>query len=219
MYKGIKLNFSKIGLLSLVLVIALAALGVGYAEWTESLTITGTVNTTELNVGLKFYYGVETSPYVTLSPILKWWWGDGVKSHTFTLGNVYPSFGSGSLLSHNYFFVIYIAENVGTIPAKVAAINITKPDWIEVSTYSEGVPQEAKEEAIAQIQASTEIPEEAKPDLIQAVEDDWSVGQVLTTTGWHRYAAIFMKLHILDTAPENSSGTVTISTVFVPWNQ
>jgi len=40
----------KIGLLALALVLALGALGVGYAAWTDTVTITGTVNTGTLDI-------------------------------------------------------------------------------------------------------------------------------------------------------------------------
>jgi len=39
----------RVGLISLVLVLALGALGVGYAAWTDTLTITGTVATGEVD--------------------------------------------------------------------------------------------------------------------------------------------------------------------------
>jgi len=42
----------KIGLLLLALVIALGALGVGYAKWTDTVTINGTVNTGTLKIGI-----------------------------------------------------------------------------------------------------------------------------------------------------------------------
>jgi predicted ribosomally synthesized peptide with SipW-like signal peptide len=42
----------KLGLLALALVLALGVLGVGFALWSQQLTITGTVNTGELKVGI-----------------------------------------------------------------------------------------------------------------------------------------------------------------------
>jgi len=42
----------KVGLLILVLVIALGALGVGYAKWTDTVTIGGSVNTGSINLGI-----------------------------------------------------------------------------------------------------------------------------------------------------------------------
>ena len=41
---------TKIGILLLVAVLALGALGVGYAAWTQAVTITGTVNTADYAV-------------------------------------------------------------------------------------------------------------------------------------------------------------------------
>ena len=39
-----------VGTLFIILVIALALMGVGYALWSETLTISGTVNTGEVDV-------------------------------------------------------------------------------------------------------------------------------------------------------------------------
>jgi len=42
-------GFGKIGIVFLVLVLALGALGVGYARWAENLSLEGTVNTGNIN--------------------------------------------------------------------------------------------------------------------------------------------------------------------------
>jgi len=49
----------KIGLLSLALVLALGALGVGYAAWTDTITIDGTVNTGSVDLEVVYYSGTE----------------------------------------------------------------------------------------------------------------------------------------------------------------
>jgi hypothetical protein len=41
-------NMKKIGLISLALVLAMGALGTGYAMWSDTITITGTVNTADV---------------------------------------------------------------------------------------------------------------------------------------------------------------------------
>jgi len=45
-------GLKRIGLLALALVIALGALGVGYAAWTDSVCVTGTVNTGTLDIDI-----------------------------------------------------------------------------------------------------------------------------------------------------------------------
>jgi len=47
----------RIGLLALALVLALGALGVGYAAWTDTITITGTVNTGSVDLQVVNYSG------------------------------------------------------------------------------------------------------------------------------------------------------------------
>jgi len=48
----------KIGLLALALVLALGALGVGYAAWTDTVTIEGTVNTGTVDLEVEGYSGM-----------------------------------------------------------------------------------------------------------------------------------------------------------------
>ena len=47
----------KIGLLCLALVFALGALGIGYAAWTDTLTVEGTVNTGDVDINVVGYSG------------------------------------------------------------------------------------------------------------------------------------------------------------------
>ncbi len=49
----------KIGLLCLALVLALGALGVGYAAWTDTITIQGTVNTGSVDINVVYYSGTD----------------------------------------------------------------------------------------------------------------------------------------------------------------
>jgi predicted ribosomally synthesized peptide with SipW-like signal peptide len=49
----------KIGLLSLALVLALGALGVGYAAWTDQITVTGTVSTGDLDIDAEYFSGTD----------------------------------------------------------------------------------------------------------------------------------------------------------------
>lgn len=204
----------KLGLIALALVLALGAMGGALAYWNEELTITGDVNTGSLDVGLKAYLGMEFSPYVTLSPWIQWWPGSGVQTHTFTVSGVYPSFG-------DLFFVMYVAKNTGTIPAKVKSVDIVKPAWLDVATYSEGVPEWVKAEAIAEVNASTEIPEEEKAEILAAIEEDWAVGDILGTTFLDRTAILFITLHVKSDVevPENGQGDVTVTTVFTQFNE
>jgi hypothetical protein len=49
----------KIGLLALALVLALGALGVGYAMWTDTITIHGTVETGSVDINVEYYSGTD----------------------------------------------------------------------------------------------------------------------------------------------------------------
>jgi predicted ribosomally synthesized peptide with SipW-like signal peptide len=47
----------KIGIICLALVVALGGLGIGYAAWTDSVTVTGTVNTGNVDIDVVDYSG------------------------------------------------------------------------------------------------------------------------------------------------------------------
>jgi len=49
----------KIGLLALAIVMALGALGVGYAAWTDSIAINGTVNTGNVDINADYFSGTD----------------------------------------------------------------------------------------------------------------------------------------------------------------
>lgn len=216
-----KHGLAKTGIICLVLVIALGSLGVAFAYWTETLPINARVHTGELAAGLRWYHAIEKDPYVKVTPRVVYWHPPGVHEHTFYLSGAYPSYGSGCWGDQQFFCATYFMTNMGTIPVKVQSITITRPDWIEVWTWGSQIPQEVKEEMIAEIQTSTDIPEDEKPGMIAAVEDDWEVGQVIYPREHgiaHTWACIGIRLHILDTAPENGLGTITVETIFSQFN-
>ena len=49
----------KIGLLALAIVLALGALGIGYAAWTDTITINGTVNTGTVDINAIYFSGTD----------------------------------------------------------------------------------------------------------------------------------------------------------------
>lgn len=108
--------------LSLVLIVALAGLTVGYAYWTESLTINGNVQTGELDLkwvsipfgqhGLVPWAITVNSPHVTPTCSVS---GDG-KTMYVKFENVYP----GAIIDWGGF-----AWNSGTIPAKFKELKLT----------------------------------------------------------------------------------------------
>lgn len=123
----------KIGLICLALVLALGALGIGYAQWTETLTINGTVDTGELDWEFVGANGFDTAAGENdwhcndgFVGIPAYWQGDrdaGITSvaivdpHTVsvTLDNVYPS----------YFTSVNLTPlNTGTVPLIVDTVNI-----------------------------------------------------------------------------------------------
>ena len=124
----------KIGLLCLALVLALGALGVGYAMWDDTLQIEGEVNTGELSVIFESQYDNDPSdndPKEAGSwnlTTLAWEgarWDKNVASTTSTFDDKsarivvtlgYPCYWGS---------VLWDVHNVGTIPAKLHSVTLT----------------------------------------------------------------------------------------------
>ena len=119
----------KVGLLCLALVIALGALGVGYAHWSQTLNISGTVATG--NIHPYFDCLVSNDPIVAATPSYdpsEFGWpgtprrnkdvgntcvaGGGTQQADMeiTVDNAYPSY---------YSCVYFCVKNSGTVPANV----------------------------------------------------------------------------------------------------
>jgi hypothetical protein len=64
----------KIGLLCLALVLALGALGVGYAHWTDTIYIEGTVNTGSVDINVEYYSGTDIYKDLTSEGIVTVYW-------------------------------------------------------------------------------------------------------------------------------------------------
>ncbi len=120
-----------LGLLALFLVLSLAAMGVGYALWSETLTINGTVNTGEVDVifspvstddppGAKDPPGYEKDVAVCEAGL-----SEDEKSMTVDIDTGYPSYECT---------VTYDITNTGTIPVKIQSVTVSVPDEL---TYVE----------------------------------------------------------------------------------
>jgi len=102
-----------IGIIVMILMMALAALGVGYAWWTEQLTATGTIQTGSIDVQMESisYSTVDPLDIATCSSKLS---GDG-KSMTITIGNAYPGY---------VCMIDFKLTNHGSVPAKITDVTL-----------------------------------------------------------------------------------------------
>lgn len=129
----------KVGLLFLVLVLALGALGIGYAKWSDTVEIVGTVNTGTMSLGIRdisvldqgpdpqmcpghneeekdvaFHESLNDGKYVCTKVIDKVN-VDFYESVTENITNAYPWYKSGTTLW---------VGHCGTIPVKVEDIDL-----------------------------------------------------------------------------------------------
>ena len=117
----------KIGIICLVLTLCLAAIGVGYGQWTKTLLIDGTVETGDVSV--EFLNAVATDdeePYVPGTP--------DVGTTTVSLADTDGDLDMDEMTvtqEYGYFcywgFVNVDVHNNGTVPVEVVAITITEP--------------------------------------------------------------------------------------------
>ncbi|MGB9778607.1 MAG: hypothetical protein ACPLW8_04300 [Candidatus Bathyarchaeales archaeon] len=113
-----------------ILIIALGIVGFTYAHWSKIVTVDGTVNTGKLNLiivsaadddnGIDPDYDKNVADTVITRDQ-----NDPQIAH-ITITNAYPSY-------HVYWHVTI--RNVGTIPAKLYAFEIEKPDCLTVQAW------------------------------------------------------------------------------------
>ena len=111
---------AKMSTAMLAVIAAMALVGIGYAHWTETITISGTVDTGELDCGWSWETGWDTeSDEKDVSSIS----AEGVDEDgdgdydelVVTINNAYPCI--------HYYLPIDI-KNTGTIPGEIASIDI-----------------------------------------------------------------------------------------------
>jgi len=109
---------------AMLLVIALAAMGLVYGLWSETLTINGTVGTGSVDAAFSNVetWDEETKPVGTCDAVLS---ADG-NTLTVTINNGYPSY-----LCYVHFWV----TNVGSIPIHVHLPTFSAPNELEVELY------------------------------------------------------------------------------------
>lgn len=196
----------KIGLICLALVLALGSLGVGYAAWTDTVTISGTVNTGEVDWE---YYNIVSPgdpPFLTcLDTGIDPGWdkdvgsttgvfsdsdGDGdydlLTLLTLTINNAYPCY-----YNHCSFWV----HCNGSIPIRIVGATLTYkgkdyslPDGVWVTTDDE---------------------------VLRFIWGDCTGHQLHFCDSRN----MSFGFHVLQPAEQNHTYTFTISIVAVQWNE
>lgn len=131
-----------LGLLAILLIVLLAGVGVAYGLWSETLTISGTVNTGEVDVGLSgplVYEWVEVNDKPQLEPKEKDPYAecfavasdtdpsDGMETITVTVTGAYPSY---------HCMVKFDVSNLGTVPVHISKVTPMGevPAWIKATS-------------------------------------------------------------------------------------
>lgn len=99
----------------MMLVVALGSLGVGYANWSQTLTVNNNVSTGIYDVIFNGFTPPGSSNNATFSATQ-----DGTHKYDISLSNLYPG------LDADFTFVL---KNTGSIPAKISAIKIDSTNY------------------------------------------------------------------------------------------
>lgn len=111
----------KIGLICLALVLALGSMGVGYALWSDSLYLEGTIETGEVDTAIVSVAsddagidpGYNKDVASTVVAIVD------SKTATVTITDGYPSYSN---------YIHFSTDILGTVPVRLQAINIDNPN-------------------------------------------------------------------------------------------
>jgi hypothetical protein len=111
----------KIAILSLVLVLLLAAVGVGYAKWSAELEIDGVIETGEVEVGFCYVEcndtGIDPGYDKDVGKCSAILLGEPADTIEIVMSNAYPCYGVD---------FIYDVNNLGTIPVKIESIKLVE---------------------------------------------------------------------------------------------
>jgi predicted ribosomally synthesized peptide with SipW-like signal peptide len=202
----------KIGLICLTLVIALGALGIGYAAWTDTVTMSGTVNTGTVDIVVEGYSGMWVykdldddslyTSYDELTPeemlagnyiyVASAFAEEGAADDTIevTFDNIFP-LGGGQY----YWYADALLHYTGSIPVKV---NIAD---LEVSESLDGL------NPIVEI-------------LYEDAYGYWVPAEVGLQLEYCNYIYILIGLQVpQDNALQGIRGTVTGTIQVVQWNE
>lgn len=119
----------KVGLIALALVLSLGLVGVGLAQWTETLNIEGDVTTGEVDAGFTSFT-CSADPDITVDSDMHDDDGDlDFERATITVGNIYPC---GNV------DCTFVVTNLGSIPMKLAGVKIIDPQGGETTVLDGG---------------------------------------------------------------------------------
>jgi predicted ribosomally synthesized peptide with SipW-like signal peptide len=118
----------KIGFLIIALILVLGTLGVGYAAWSQTLTINGQVSTGTYNI--IFSSATATADPHSVATLIGPTIAGGSHSFDVAVGNAYPNFVQ---------VVNFVVKNTGTVPAKLGAVTVTNANTLNYTVAVTGV--------------------------------------------------------------------------------
>jgi hypothetical protein len=214
----------KIGLLCLTLVLALGALGVGYAHWTDTITIEGTVNTGSVDINVEYYSGTDVYKDLgTEGVVTVYWLRDACGALVWSSGQA-PANGllvasakaepgptdDTVVISYNNTFPCetlvadFIVHYTGSVPAMVDAEFTSADEWLE-DLWDSG--------AAGAYGALVDIDPAKGFEFIEAIEE------LPIQMHYCNYAKVWLWLHLpQDDTLMNKTGNFTATITATQWN-
>lgn len=130
----------KIGFFALAMVLALGTLGVGYAAWTDTLTIEGTVETGDVDINIVGYSGTWVFKNTITDELIKRTVPLRLGTHEVLIAYAKAEAGADDEAIFTYWNLFpsidFVADILihydGSIPAKVTVADITTNDaWLQ----------------------------------------------------------------------------------------
>jgi len=137
-------RFSRVGMLSIALLLSLCVMGIGYAGWTDTVSVDGTVETTSWGGSLS-----DPDPSVPS--------GTNITLSVASPNTLEVSVGYAQ--TNTPYTGTFNVNNVGTVPIKIDSIGFVPPSGttVSISGVSAGVSLEPGETKPAGVSTSTYI--------------------------------------------------------------
>ncbi len=230
----------KIGILAIVLIFALGSLGVGYAMWSDTLTITGDVNTGSVQVAFTSQYdndindddpmeeGIWTVPGY---PTVPTWDGDrygkdvasttstfvqGGEGHTarIIITNGYPSYWGST---------IWDISNIGSVPVKLWSVTLVGLSKDGSPTWTGSTPLDIGTQYFVNIETDN-VDETLDPNddfsfILSAHLTDQIDPDNWDEELWNLRGYLDVTVHVEQDATQKTDFDFVIDYVFANWNE
>jgi len=144
---------AKLGAIFLISVMALAGIGAGYSAWTDTITVTGTVNTGNVDINVEYLSGTYIYKTIDDHGLVYWHgWNDDTHGEpavdNILVASATADFVAGTddaitvtannLFPCQWFMVDFLIHYTGSVPGRINALTIDSADQWLLNLYNNG---------------------------------------------------------------------------------